>query len=141
MIIRGGFWSGLAIGNTGNPPSANISWTSYGGCCRGPFGTDFGASQADFYTLTLIHDTPSAGTATLKVYKNGAIQQTEELTQITSGTILLGSNSGSHYQLGASIDEFRTSNTVRTAGWISTEYNNQNDPDTFYSVGSEEIRP
>ena len=139
MIIRGAFWNGLAVGNFKNPPSAKIDYTSYGGCCRGPFSTDFGASQADFYTLTLIHDTPSAGTATVKVYKNGAIQQTEELTQKTSGSIRLGSSSSSHYQLGVSIDEFRASKTVRTAGWISTEYNNQNDPDAFVSFGLEEL--
>ena len=29
----------------------------------------------------------------------------------------------------------------RNADWISTEYNNQYDPDSFYSVGSEEIQP
>ena len=139
FIIRGSIWNGLGVGNFGNAPSAKIDFTSYGGCCRGPFSTDFGASQADFYTLTLIHDTPSAGTATLKVYKNGAIQQTEELTQKTSGSIRLGSSSSSHYQLGVSIDEFRASKTVRTAGWISTEYNNQNDPDAFVSFGLEEL--
>ncbi|MGB2600967.1 MAG: DUF2341 domain-containing protein, partial [Candidatus Omnitrophota bacterium] len=30
------------------------------------------------------------------------------------------------------VDEVRISNTVRTQGWISTEYNNQNSPSTFY---------
>ena len=35
------------------------------------------------------------------------------------------------------IDEVRISNNVRTAGWILTEYNNQNSPSTFYSVGNE----
>ena len=39
------------------------------------------------------------------------------------------------------IDEARVSNIARSADWISTEYNNQNNPGTFYSVGDEEIRP
>lgn len=31
-------------------------------------------------------------------------------------------------------DEVRISNTVRTAGWITTSYNSQNSPSAFYSV-------
>ncbi len=33
------------------------------------------------------------------------------------------------------LDELRVSSTVRTAGWIQTEYRNQSSPLTFYSVG------
>jgi hypothetical protein len=33
------------------------------------------------------------------------------------------------------IDEVHYSNSVRTAGWIGTEYNSQSSPSTFYSVG------
>jgi hypothetical protein len=36
------------------------------------------------------------------------------------------------------IDEVRIANTPRSAGWISTEYENQLNPDTFYSVSNEE---
>jgi len=36
------------------------------------------------------------------------------------------------------LDEVRVSNTVRSAGWIRTEYNNQSVPPSFYSVGLEE---
>lgn len=35
-------------------------------------------------------------------------------------------------------DEFRVSNTKRTAGWIETEYNNTNDPATFTIEGTPE---
>jgi len=35
-------------------------------------------------------------------------------------------------------DELRIRDDVATATWISTEYNNQSSPSTFYSVGSEE---
>jgi hypothetical protein len=35
------------------------------------------------------------------------------------------------------LDEFRLSNSIRSAGWIGTQYNNQNSPSTFYTVGSE----
>ena len=36
------------------------------------------------------------------------------------------------------IDEVRISKTARSDSWISTEYNNENSPSTFYSVGKEE---
>ena len=38
-------------------------------------------------------------------------------------------------------DEIRISNTVRGATWISTSYNNQNDPSSFMNIGPEEPAP
>lgn len=35
-----------------------------------------------------------------------------------------------------SIDEVRVSNIARSNGWITTEYNNQFSPSTFYTIGS-----
>jgi hypothetical protein len=35
-------------------------------------------------------------------------------------------------------DDFTVSTTIRDANWIKTSYINQNDPDSFYSVGTEE---
>jgi RHS repeat-associated protein len=37
--------------------------------------------------------------------------------------------------LNGSVDEVRVSSGVRSADWIAAEYNNQNSPSTFYSVG------
>jgi len=39
------------------------------------------------------------------------------------------------------IDEVRVSNMARSAAYISTSYNNQNSPSTFYTLGSESTRP
>jgi len=39
------------------------------------------------------------------------------------------------------LDEVRISFVTRTTTWISTEYNNQSSPSTFYSVGNEETSP
>jgi len=44
------------------------------------------------------------------------------------------------YLIGA-MDEVRVSNSARNADWIKTEYDNMNDPDTFYSVGVEQTVP
>jgi len=36
------------------------------------------------------------------------------------------------------VDEVRISNTARSAEWIKTSYNNQNNPANFYNIGAEE---
>jgi hypothetical protein len=48
---------------------------------------------------------------------------------------------GSFSYLDATVDEVRISSGVRPAEWILTEFNNQNDTSTFYSIGNEEIIP
>ena len=59
------------------------------------------------------------------------VASTEDLT--------IGINAGSTDDpFHGGIDEVRISDTRRTAGWIQTEYNNQNDPATFFTVGAEE---
>ena len=74
------------------------------------------------------------------VYLNGA----QDNSDFRSGT--LGTDTRSLYLGGRAwtdlvdgiIDEVRISNIARSAEWISTQYNNQNSPSTFYIVGSEE---
>jgi hypothetical protein len=39
------------------------------------------------------------------------------------------------------IDEIRITNNARISDWISTEYNNQNDPSSFIDIGLEETGP
>lgn len=51
-----------------------------------------------------------------------------------SGHIHLGNYDNSGYFFTGRIDEVRISNVVRDANWISTEYNNQSSPGTFYSI-------
>ena len=78
-----------------------------------------------------------------RVYVDGV----QENTNTVSGAILthnnplyLGSATGNYFMTGT-LDEIRLSNTARSADFIKTEYNNQNSPSTFYSVGSEEGIP
>lgn len=56
----------------------------------------------------------------------------------TGGGPFIGDWPGSTEQVDATLDELRISNVARSVAWISTEYNNQFNPSTFYSVGSEE---
>jgi hypothetical protein len=39
---------------------------------------------------------------------------------------------------GAMVDEARVSNIARSADWISAEYNNQNSPNTFYTISGQD---
>ncbi|MFX1479572.1 MAG: LamG-like jellyroll fold domain-containing protein [Promethearchaeota archaeon] len=49
---------------------------------------------------------------------------------------------GSFNSFKGFLDEFRTSNTAKSQGWIVTEYNNQYNPNAFYLVGDEQsIKP
>lgn len=54
------------------------------------------------------------------------------------GSFNLGRRSDVSQWFDGSLDEVRVSSTNRPAGWLSTQYNNQDSPATFYSVGSQE---
>jgi hypothetical protein len=47
---------------------------------------------------------------------------------------------GAQYYFGGSMSEVRLSSVARSVGWISTEYNNQSSPATFYSIGNQETQ-
>ncbi|MHA2374213.1 MAG: DUF2341 domain-containing protein, partial [Candidatus Thorarchaeota archaeon] len=61
-------------------------------------------------------------------------------TQTGTSVLQIANNPGSTgfiQEWDGRIDEVRVSNSYRSSGWILTEFNNQNDPDSFYSVSSE----
>ncbi|MFA6897026.1 MAG: DUF2341 domain-containing protein [Patescibacteria group bacterium] len=65
--------------------------------------------------------------------KTGDISNTR---QLNIGKLSRTDGENNNYFNGT-INEIRLSNTARSAAWISTNYNNENSPSTFYSVGSE----
>ena len=79
--------------------------------------------------------------STLRTYINGAVDPTTGSGNITIGSgstdIGIGQSfiSGFEGYFGGLIDEARFSSTARSADWITTEYNNQNSPSTFYTLG------
>jgi alpha-tubulin suppressor-like RCC1 family protein len=96
-----------------------------------------------WHNLTITWD----GT-TINSYVNGEYLGTNSYAEslIINGTFVnIGGRSGaadgntSAYVINGNIDETRISNIARSADWIATEYNNQNDPNSFYSIGNEEI--
>ena len=77
--------------------------------------------------------------SSLRLYKNGSLvggptSASPTISGNPGGWI--GSFSGTQFFNG-DIDEVRISNTNRGADWIRTEYNNQNSPGTFITLGSE----
>ena len=76
-------------------------------------------------------------------YKNGSYNQSggydNSYPVIQDQVFTIGD--GYRNPINGKIDEFRVSTTARSACWIETEYNNQDSPGTFYSIGSEEASP
>lgn len=73
-------------------------------------------------------------------YLNGYLTDiSEELTTISDSdnNVWFGGNSVWGEYLQGIIDEVRVSNLARSTDWILTEYRNQNNPGSFYSVGPE----
>jgi RHS repeat-associated protein len=74
------------------------------------------ASEVFLYLDGVLKSSNSSGTFTANT-----------ATDLTLGTFLGGAGS-------SSADEFRISKTARSADWITTEYNDQSSPSTFYSI-------
>ena len=83
----------------------------------------YNGSQIILYINGVSTGTPAALTGNV-MSTNDPCYIGRYTTQYTNGTL----------------DEVRMSNTSRSIGWISTEYNNQNSPSTFYTIGNEETR-
>jgi hypothetical protein len=118
-----------------------------------------GSADARYYGSTgLLNDnnwhfvvmTYVGGSATgLRGYVDGAEDTAQSPVSTTSvpalrsttNPVYIGMSQGGSPYFTGDIDEVRISSIARTATWISTEYNNQNSPSTFYSVGSPSTSP
>lgn len=90
----------------------------------------FGA--ATWVRLWATHD----GTTT-RSYANGSADNTNAGTNnLNYGTVVIGdSNLGGDNFVGISDEVYITNNAV-SASWITADYNNQNSPDTFYTLAA-----
>ena len=87
----------------------------------------------------------ATGSATATVYVNGVPSGTVTggggTTEDDSAQVAYLANATYSDQASGpfkgSTAEFRISNTIRSADWIATEYNNQNSPSTFFALSSE----
>ena len=130
------------FGATGNVPRFYLS----GGAASDAngnniIGSDVALSERTWYHITGVYH---AAAGTLDMYVNGVsarAQRTGESTSIPVATAncRIGSReyAGFESYLDGKIDEVRISNSARSAGWILTEYNNQNNPAGFITIGTE----
>jgi hypothetical protein len=118
------------------------------------FSGGFGTWRMNSFPITynnwhLVHQTYNSNSAANDAaFWVNAVSQAVTKTLTPSGTYL--GDSSSNLNIGnaddtsrtwdGKLDEFRIYDGVLSAGWISTEYNNQNNPAMFYTVGVEEIQ-
>jgi hypothetical protein len=88
------------------------------------------------YTATV-----SSNQTVLICYVNGVHsgQETKSILTGNSGRNLYIGNGRYYSFYKGLLDEVRISNTARSASWISTEFNNQSSPSTFYGLSEEQI--
>jgi hypothetical protein len=104
------------------------------------WGTATGVIAANtWYYMTITFDG-----SYVNAYENGAKQYSHANTKTLFYDNLpfaVGANNatwgGFAENLSGAVDEVRISSAARSADWISTEYNNQSSPSTFYSVGND----
>ena len=93
-------------------------------------------ASASWYYVTGTYD----GT-TIKYYINGTLQGSQAASfTIGNYDATNGLGLGDRYQSGEEwngyVDEVKVASTARTQGWVQTEYNNQNSPGSFLTIGA-----
>ncbi len=101
---------------------------------------DLGSANSIPDALSYIVVTFSDSGDVQRGYVNGSQTGTSTYdNQVFENATSLGTRTSHSGNFATStIDEFRLSNVVRSANWITTEYNNQNAPGTFYAIGTEQ---
>ena len=101
--------------------------------------TAIGATQANPTINTLHHMVLTYDGTTNRAYYDGTALTTDTVGH-DAGTVTAiyfsTYNAGAQFWNGI-LDDVRISDSVRSADWILTEYNNQKTSSTFYSLGSE----
>ncbi|MFX0171959.1 MAG: DUF2341 domain-containing protein [Candidatus Hodarchaeota archaeon] len=122
-----------------NPALLNQRLTTTGGYDR----TDNGQIYPGIWTyLTVVYD----GTLLINPRFFGYVNGVEVNAKYISGTIIhadadlyIGRRGATDTRMYiGGLDELRVSDNARSVGYITTSYNNQRDPNSFYSIGSQE---
>lgn len=99
-------------------------------------------AQAPSYTAgTLFHSYSTYNGSTIRSYVNTTAGTDKSSTSVntTDGVLRIGAGTYTALdRIAGWIDEVRISNIVRSTTWMSTEYKNQNNNSTFFSIGSQE---
>jgi concanavalin A-like lectin/glucanase superfamily protein/uncharacterized protein DUF2341 len=98
-------------------------------------------------TWHLVHLVFNRSGSTNKVYVDGSLQTLTTGAHSASGmgnfsnsSLYFMSRAASALNAAGTLDEVRVSTIERNPNWVATEYNNQNSPGTFITMGSESCR-
>jgi YD repeat-containing protein len=130
-----GYDSNLYVDSTGRAVAT---------CYNGSLVTVASSAEVNNGVWHHLVSTLNTSTNTLMLYVDGVTQGPANCsgTEGLTGYFRIGSYklngwpNGSDGYFSGLIDEVRFSNSARSADWISTEYNNQSNPSTFFDVGS-----
>jgi hypothetical protein len=116
-----------------------LEWMVWNGVDDQDKATSASAISAGVWTHVVVtFDDP---TNTTKFYINGVLNNTDTGIAYsladTAQTFAIGWAGQSSQYFAGIMDEVRLSNTIRSADWVKTEYNNQSSPSTFYTLGAE----
>jgi len=90
-------------------------------------------------TWSFVTVTYDAVTDQANIYRNDNHDVSSSMSGSTStGTNRWIGNDNDNEPFNGQIDEVRILDVVLSKNWVITEYNNQNSPDTFYSIGTAE---
>lgn len=102
-------------------------------------------TTGSFIYLAHIRDFSASASLEVIPYINGqavaydkSAYNSENTGYFGNRQFFISGRNGESYFTDGIYDEFRISKNVLTSTWISTEYNNQSSPSTFYTAGSQE---
>lgn len=123
----GSYGSGLYF-EYGKPPydGSSFSSISLGG------SENLSLSEWHFFVVTYDGNT-------LTTYRDGVYIDQKSDIVINPNFTSVQFGGSSNQTLASNVDEIRFSNSPRSASWIQTEYNNQNDPTAFLLLQAEEV--
>ncbi|MFA6306195.1 MAG: hypothetical protein WCV70_00505 [Patescibacteria group bacterium] len=122
-------------------PWSNVTYWDFGTCCTDSRISGDYTPYDDKYSL--LHYV-SNGSANKIIYIDGVSRYSNMSAADNPGVDLVGLGIGSGINQmwhKGTVDEVRIATTTRASTWISTEYNNQNSPATFYGLDTEEAAP
>jgi len=126
------YWLGVDIGDyltvTIGANQGGIGWAAGKTTTKAVYGV--------WYHLAAVWDG-----SVVKVYLDGVFNKQYNLVSYgnnNTDTRIGASSDGANYMFKGLVDEVRVSNSERSADWITTEHNNQSDPDTFLIFDTEE---
>lgn len=106
-------------------------------------GSHAGANSSWHYIVLTFDATSSTANALKCYFDNNAVEQANAVStgniKYGASAITIGADSSGGTYWNGSIDELHVATGVRSADWITAEYNNQSSPTTFAVIGPQQI--